>query len=232
MAFRPKLWPTLFTVPSLIILVALGTWQLQRLEWKRDLIEKLQTRSVAAAVALPGAADSLPDYEFQRVGARGRYRHDKELFLVSRSLRGNPGFHVLTPFELENGRGAVLVNRGWIPFEKRAVDTRAEGQLAGVVPLEGIVRLEKKPGMFVPDNDPAKNTWYAVDLDAMSNWAGLKLAPGYYVVAEKVEGPSDFPVGRQWRLDIRNDHLGYALTWYGLALALLVIYIVYHRRPS
>ena len=232
MAFRPTLWPTLFTVPALIILVGLGTWQLHRLEWKRDLIDKLQTRSVAAAVALPRATDDLANFEFQRVGARGRYRHDKEMYLVSRSLRGNPGFHVLTPFVLEGGAGTVLVNRGWIPFEKRAPETRPEGQIDGVVPLDGIVRLQKEPGWFTPDNDPAKNTWYLVDTDAMSDWAGLKLAPGYYVVAEKIGAPGDFPVGRQWRLDIRNDHLEYALTWYGLALALLVIYIVYHRRPN
>jgi surfeit locus 1 family protein len=217
-------------VPALIILVGLGTWQLQRLEWKKGEIEALQTRSVAAAVALPLADEDLAKFKYQRVAARGRYRHDKEIYLVARSLRGSPGFHVLTPFVREDGGGAVLVNRGWVPFEKRSPETRLEGQIAGVVPLDGIVRLEKKPGLFTPDNDPVKNNWYLVDTGAMSDWAGIKLAPGYYVIAEKAKYPGAFPVGRQWRLDIRNDHLAYAITWYGLALALLVIYILYHRR--
>jgi surfeit locus 1 family protein len=230
LAFRPTLWPTLFTLPALAALVALGTWQLHRLEWKQDLIDKLQTRSVGQAVAPPGEGADLDAFEFQRVRVTGTLRHDKELYLIGRALSGTPGLHILTPLVPGDGSPAVLVDRGWVPFEGRDPARRPGGQAAGAVTVEGIVRLQKGKGWFVPDNDPVKNTWYFVDVPAMAKSAGVDLRPGYYIVADDAALPGGFPKGGQWRLDLRNDHLEYAITWYSLAIALLAIYIVYHRR--
>ncbi len=232
MGFRPALWPTLFTVPALIALIALGLWQVQRLHWKADLIEKLQTRSTSAAAAPPGPSDDLAAFEFRRVAVTGSFRHDSELYVVSRSLRGSPGLHVLTPFARGEGMPAVLVNRGWVPFDKQDPATRADGQVKGTVTIEGIVRLQRPPGWFTPDDDPKKNNWFTIDSEKMSQVTGIPLADGYYIVADKMGTPGDFPVGRQWRMDIRNNHLEYAITWFALAAALLVIYLLYHRnRP-
>lgn len=232
MAFRPALWPTLFTIPALIALVVLGLWQVQRLHWKADLIEKLQTRSTSAAVAPPGPSDDLAKFEFQRVAVTGRFRHDRELYLVGRSLRGSPGFHVMTPLERTDGAPAVMVNRGWVPFDKQDPAKRAEGQVAGPVTIEGIVRLQRPPGWFTPDDDPKKNNWFTVNSEKMAQETGVPLAGGFYVVADMSDTPGNFPVGRQWRLDIRNNHLEYAITWFALAAALLVIYLLYHRKRS
>lgn len=230
MAFRPTLWPTLFSVPAIIVLIGLGTWQLQRLEWKQDLIDKLQSRSVAAAVAPPADGANLEEYEYQHVQVTGTYRHDHEFFLVGRSLNGNPGLHVLTPLVPADGGEAILVNRGWIPFERQDPKTRAGGQVAGPVTVDGIIRLQKPPGYFTPANDTARNNWFYVDTAAIAAVAGVPLRDGYYIMAGKADVPGSYPVGHQWRLDIRNDHLEYAITWYSLAVALLVIYILYHRR--
>jgi surfeit locus 1 family protein len=230
LAFRPTFWPTFFTLPALAALVALGTWQLHRLQWKQDLIDKLQTRSVGAAVAPPGAGADLAAFEFQRVGITGTFRHDKELYLIGRALSGTPGLHILTPLVPADGSKTVLVDRGWVPFEGRDPASRPAGQVAGAVTVEGIVRLQKNKGWFVPDNDPVKNAWYFVDVAAMAKAAGVDLRPGYYIVADDATLPGGFPKGGQWRLDLRNDHLAYAITWYGLAIALLAIYIIYHRR--
>jgi len=231
-AFRPTLWPTLFSVPAFIALVALGTWQVQRLHWKQDLIDKLQTRSVSAAVAPPADGVPLEDMEFQHVRTTGTYRHDHEFFLIGRSLNGNAGLHVLTPLIPADGGKAILVDRGWVPFERRDPKDRAGGQVAGPVTVDGIVRLQKPPGYFTPANEPSNNNWFFIDTAAMAATAGIPLRAGYYIVSDKAELPGGFPVGRQWRLDIRNDHLEYAITWYSLALALLVIYILYHRRKA
>lgn len=232
MAFRPTLWPTLFTVPALAALIALGTWQLHRLEWKQDLIDKLQSRSGGPAVAAPGAGADLAAFEFQRVRVTGTFRHDKELYLIGRARSGTPGLHILTPLVPGDGSTAVLIDRGWVPFEGRDPAVRPQGQTTGVVTVEGIVRLQKNKGWFVPDNDPVKNTWYFVDVPAMAKTAGLELRPGYYIVGDDAALPGGYPKGGQWRLDLRNDHLEYAITWYSLAVALLVIYIVYHRREA
>jgi len=232
LAFRPSLWPTLFTVPALMVLLVLGSWQVQRLYWKQDLINKLQNRSTAVAVAPPAAGAALDDFEFRHVTVAGTFRHDREFYLIGHSLNGNAGLHVLTPLVPADGGTAILVNRGWVPFERQNPKTRAAGQLAGLVTVDGIVRLQKPPGYFMPANEPEKNTWFFIDTGAMAKAAGMPLRPGYYIVSGKVDLPGGFPVGRQWRLDIRNDHLEYALTWYSLALALLVIYILYHRRKA
>ena len=232
MAFRPTLWPTLFTVPALIALVALGTWQLHRLQWKQDLLDKLHSRSVASPVAPPVAGDDLDAFEFRRVHVTGSYQLDRELYLVGRALNGEPGLHIMTPLVPVDGTTAILVDRGWVPFEGRDPARRPGGQIAGPVTVEGLVRLQKPKGYFVPDNEPVKNSWYFVDVAAMSKKAGMALRPGYYIVADAVTLPGGFPKGGQWRLDLPNDHLQYAITWYSLAVALLVIYILYHRQEK
>jgi surfeit locus 1 family protein len=232
LAFRPTLWPTLFTVPALIMLVALGSWQIQRLNWKQDLIAKLQSRSVGTAVAPPAAGADLDAFEFQRVAVTGVFRHDHEFYLIGRARNGEPGVHILTPLAPDDGSAAVLVDRGWAPFERREPASRPGGQVTGSVTVSGIVRLQKPPGYFTPENELKHNTWYFVDVAGMGKAAGMSLRPGYYIVSDKVDLPGGLPKGGQWRLDLRNDHLSYALTWYGLAIALLVIYVLYHRRKT
>ncbi len=231
MGFRPTLWPTLFTIPAVAALVALGVWQLERLSWKEELIGRLQARSTEAPVPLEGAGDDPSALEFRRVTVTGTFLHDKELFLLDRSREGRPGLHVLTPLRRPDG-GVVLVDRGWIPFERRDPATRREGQVSGVVTVEGIVRLAKGPGLFTPDNEPDKNLWFYVDPVAMAQAIGVDRLPPYYVLSADRNVPGGWPRGGQWRIDLRNDHLQYAITWFALAAALIVIYIAYHRRRA
>lgn len=237
MAFRPTLVPTLITVPALIALIGLGAWQLQRMEWKEGLIDRLQTRSSATAESLPPGPLDLDEWEFRRVELTGHFLHEDELHLLNRSLNGNPGLHVLTPFRRTDvpGGPVVLVNRGWVPFDRKEIDVRSEGLLPGEVTVEGLVRFQRPitglQRVFLPENEPDRNIWYSVDTDQMATEIGAEL-PAFYILDGNEDVPGLFPVGKQWRLDIRNDHLQYALTWFGLALGLLVIYIVYHRRPS
>lgn len=230
MGFRPKLVPTLFTAAALTVLLGLGVWQVQRMHWKAGLIEKLEARADAPPVAPPAASDDLSGFEYRRVRLQGVFRHDREFYLVGRSLRGQAGLHVLTPLEPDGGGPAVLVDRGWAPFERRDPATRARGQIPGSVEIVGLVRLEKGKGMFQPENDVAKNTWYFVELEKMAKASGLELAKGYYVVASPMKVPGSLPVAGQWRVKVRNDHLQYAITWFSLAVALLAIYVLYHRK--
>lgn len=231
MPFRPKLVPTLFVVPMLVILLGLGVWQVQRHIWKSDLIEKLQTRAQSASVTLASDIRDLDAIEFQRVRVTGKLLHDKELYLLNRSLNGNPGVHILTPLKRHDG-DVIMINRGWTPFEKKDPRSREQGQLAGQVTVEGIVRIMRKPNDFMPDNDPDKNTWFYWDAGAMAAAIGMESLPAYYVLAGKDPEAGMYPVGHQWRLDIRNNHVEYAITWFSLAIALLIIYVVYHRQQN
>jgi surfeit locus 1 family protein len=226
--FRPTLWPTLFSVPAFILMIGLCIWQVQRLHWKENLIAEREARVTAEAVALPpaGATDAAA-MEYRRVRLDGAFQHDKELYLGARSLNGNPGYHILTPFALADG-GVVLVDRGWVPVERKAPETRAEGQVAGSQTLEGIVRLPPGQAWMQPDNEPANNMWFYVDPPAMAAASGADLRTDLYVDAGPAENPGRYPVGGQTRIELPNDHLQYAITWGLLAVALAVIYVLYH----
>ena len=232
MTFQPRFWPTVMTVLMLIALLVLGTWQVQRYSWKSDLIAKLQSRSQAAAVALPAADAPYDEIEFQRVRVSGTFLHEHEFFLLGRSRRGSPGLHVITPLRRSDGKGYALIDRGWIPFDRRAPSSRADGQVKAAVNFEGIVRIARGPNMFMPENDPTGNNWYFIDPAAMASTAGIDTLPGYYVLSGAKEIPGSYPIPRQWRIDIRNDHVEYAITWYLMAIILVVIYVLYHRQKG
>ena len=233
-AFRPLLWPTIFTVPAMLLLLALGSWQIQRLYWKRELIEQRQ----AAVSAAPVGVRSLEDakgMEFRHVTDEGVFLHDKEIFLGATSEVGRQGYQILTPL-LEPGGRMVFVNRGFIPAELKDPARRAAGQLAGTVRVQGLLRLPPagRPAWFLPDNRPDLNYWFWVDLPAMS--AADKLKPdrvaSFYIDADASPNPGGWPKGGVTRLALPNDHLQYAITWFSLAVALMVIYFLFHRRDA
>ncbi len=251
--FRPQLWPNLMTVLALAVLLAMGTWQLERLEWKRGLSAEMTQRMAGPAIALPPPPVDAAALRYRSIRLVGRFHHDRELYLEARSHKGRAGLHLVTPFELDDGR-VVLVDRGWVPPERRRPETRAEGQIggqaAGRVRLTGTIRTGGWNGyeFLRPENDPAGNAWVWMDLPRMAErvaregaglgGAGLGGAGlggtvrGYYLVAGAAPNPGGLPIGRASGVDLPNHHLGYALTWFALALVLLVIYLLHQSPPE
>lgn len=229
--FRLRLWPTLITAPALAVLLGLGTWQVERLHWKEGLNATLAARLAAPAVAPEALPVDPADAEFRRVRLDGRFRHDRELYLGPRTLRGEVGVHVVTPFERTSG-GTVLVDRGFVPAARKDPATRAEGQVAGVVTVDGVVRLPGRRGLFTPDDEPRANQWFVVDPPAMAAAAGIGAVAPWYADAGPAPNPGGLPVGGQTVVMLPNNHLQYAVTWYGLAAALVVIYVLSSRRPA
>jgi surfeit locus 1 family protein len=227
--FRPTLWPTVFTIPALILLLGLGTWQVQRLHWKENLIATRHDRSTGPAIPLPADNADPATYEFSKTRATGHFLNDKEMYLAARSLHGNIGFHVVTPLVLADG-SAVLVDRGWVPTERRDPASRKAGELDGTVTIEGLLRGSQKQSWLVPDNEPKNNTWFYVDVPAMAKWAGLARAHPYFVEAGPAPNPGGYPIGGQSHLELPNNHLQYAFIWYSFAVSLSVIYVLYHRK--
>ncbi len=222
-------WPTVFTVPAMLVLIGLGSWQVERLHWKEDLIATRTARLAAPPMALPAGPVDIEESKYRRLRVTGTFRHEAEMYLAVRSLRGNPGFHVVTPLVTAGG-DAVLVDRGWVPLDRKAPESRAEGQPSGTVIVEGVVRAGGAKGWFTPDNEPDKNVWFYVDIQAMAAHAGLEMVRGFYLEAGPEPNPGGLPIGGEFRVEVRNEHLGYALIWYALALALLVIYVLYLKR--
>lgn len=230
--FRPTLWPTLFTIPAVLLMLGLGAWQLQRLQWKEGLIAERTERTSAPPIALPGPSDDVSYLEYHRVQVTGEFLHDKEIFLGARSLNGNAGYHLVTPLRLSGGR-VLFVDRGWIPLDRKEAARRAAGQIPGEVQLSAVIRLNGTQNWLVPDNRPDLDFFFWTDLPAM---AKLKDLPGaetrFFLEAGPAKNPGGYPIGGQTRIDLPNDHLQYAITWFSLAGALIVIYILYHRRSA
>jgi len=235
--FRPRLGPTLAALSGVLLLVGLGSWQMQRLAEKETLIAELAARIGQPPMVLPGTIADPAALEFMPVRLRGRFLHDGELYLGARLHRGEAGFDVVTPLALEDGR-TVLVNRGWVPSTRRGLETRVAGQIAGAVTVEGQVRTGgwKGSDLFRPANNPESNEWLWMDLPAMAVQAGAARAAGaitsIYVVAGPGENPGGLPIGGLRPVEVRNNHLGYAMTWYALALTLFVIYVVHQSHRS
>ncbi|HXV73618.1 MAG TPA: SURF1 family protein [Sphingomonadales bacterium] len=211
------------------VLIGLGLWQVQRLEWKTALLGRIAANMAAASVEFPMDADafSLPGLEeYRRVCAEGVFRHDDELYLFAPDRLGHPGFHIIAPLAREGGT-AVLVNRGFVPPAKKDPATRAEGQVEGMVRVCGILRLDEEKRLFAPENDPEANLWYVRDAPAMAGALSLETKHPAFIDADETPNEGGLPVGGQTRLDIPNHHLGYAITWFGLALALLGVFAAF-----
>jgi surfeit locus 1 family protein len=233
--FHFTLIPTLFTIPALIVLIGLGSWQVERLEWKTALIADRTAALSAPPVPAPMTADGVAALDFHHVSVTGTFDHTHELYIAALDARGITGWQIVTPLILPDQR-VLLVNRGFVPETKKNPATREAGQIAGETTIEGILRLALKPtGLIVPENQAKVNFWIYVDLPAMATALGIdpsRLLP-YYVEAGPTPNPGGFPIGGQTRISLPNDHLQYAITWYGFAVTLIVVYFVYHyRKPE
>jgi surfeit locus 1 family protein len=223
--FAPGLWPTALALLGLAVLLGLGPWQLDRLAWKRDLIALRDAQLAAPAAPLPADAADWRSWDFRPVVVHGEFRHDLEQLFGVAAIDGQVGHHVLTPLVRSDGT-AVLVDRGWVPADRAHPAARREGQVAGPLKVSGIARYRgsDRPSWFTPDNGPDQSLWYWYDLPALEAALGLELLP-VAMEADASPNPGGLPIGGQTRTELPNNHLQYAITWYGLAAGLFVIWI-------
>ncbi len=231
MTFRPMLWPTLFGVVALAILIALGNWQMDRLAWKEGLLATIEAGLSAEPGQLPDSdswAGLNPEpLRYTPAKATGRFVHGAEVHVYISSIEGEPGYHVITPLELSEG-GWLLVDRGFVPIRRKDASTRAQGQLEGEVTVTGILIAPDDANAFTPDPDLAKNVWYHRPIDRIAQLGDLSPVFPLMLDADTTENPGGYPVGGQTRLELKNPHLGYAMTWYGLAATLFAIWMAFH----
>lgn len=228
---RPSLAMKISVGLSLVVLLALGSWQVDRLFWKQNLIESRQEQAQMAPIKVPTDTVLDPGMAFRAAYAEGVYLNDQEKYLMARTRRGNVGFQLITPLEQPDGR-IILVNRGWVPQDYRAPETRPESLIEGQVRVSGVLRLPKEKHWAQPENDTLRNQWFYVDVNHMAEDTGAELASPYYLELDDTPVPGGLPIGGQAKVDLPNNHLEYAITWYSLALTLIVMFILYHRRPS
>ena len=228
MYFRPFLWLTLFSIPALLVLLALGFWQLDRLAWKTALINNFNERASAQPILPPETDTDLSVVEFHSLALQGRYLHDKERFLTGRTYEGNAGFHVVTPFRT-NGSKLIFVNRGWVSEAYREPEKRPFSVEDKEVTIRAVLRLPQQKGYFVPENEPEKGFWFTLKPDELAAHLNMQEATTSYYADQIREGKVlTLPIAATMQIEVRNTHLNYALTWFGIALSLIGVYLAYH----
>ena len=224
-----RLYPglTIACAILLAILCGLGTWQLERLQWKLALIARVNSHMAAAPVPLDAIlAMTGDDAQYRRVRLDGRFDHRREAYVFTTD-EGAAVYHVLTPFTTDDGK-TLMVDRGEVPKEKLAAATRAAGNVEGEVHLTGVWRVPDPPGAFTPPPDTAKRIWFSRDLAAIAAADHLSLAAPVVIEADTTPNPGGWPRGGRTVVSFRNQHLSYAVTWFGLALCLLGVWLAYH----
>ncbi len=197
------------------LFVGLGIWQVERRAWKLDLIEKVETRVHAAPSPLPPREQWNGDLAYRRVQVRGTFLHDRETLVQALTALGG-GWWVVTP--LRTAAGTVLVNRGYVPDDKRDPATRRAALPAGEVSVTGLIRTSEPGGGFLRSNDPAGNRWFSRDVAAIAQAKRLGAVIPFFIDADATSNPGGYPVGGLTVIAFNNNHLGYALTWLSLAI--------------
>lgn len=219
MTFRkPELIPLLFILCATFTLGGLGLWQLERLVWKNNLIAQIQSAQSQGALA------SLTGEPYRRVELDGKILGDKAIRIVGRpQWEQGSGYFLLYPFKMKDGK-IVMVNIGWAPAEWK-------GDVAKIRHVTGITRPARGKRYFSPENHPEKNIWFYEDIAAMSSALNLKLEDQIVeAVGERKAG--SYPSVNDGSISLRNDHLGYAITWFSLMIIGLFMFALYHREPE
>jgi surfeit locus 1 family protein len=221
---RRLLWPGAMAAAMLAVLLGLGTWQVQRLHWKRTVLAQIARAEAAPAVAL--TAEPEP---YAKVQVTGRLRDDLSASYGA-EVRDTPagtqlGTQLIEPLEREGG-DAILIDRGWVPDRRSRPIARPEGD----VTLEGYVRPSDAPGLFSATDNPAARQFYTLDASAIGAALGLRHVAPFILVAVGPAPPERYPDPARHLPRPPDNHLSYAITWYGLAVALVVIFVLWARK--
>ena len=212
---------------GIAVLCALGSWQVKRLAWKEAMIARVEQgldRTPVSVLEIEQAIGRGEDIEYHPAFAEGRFHHDREQHYFA-THKSQPGYFIYTPLELADGR-MLFVNRGHVSMNEKAALGRTDGQIEGMVRVEGLARSAPgaKPNTFVPDNDLAGNVYYWKSLSQMTGNAYDKTnvsTVGFFLDANDAPNPGGLPVGGVTLITFPNNHLQYAITWFGLAASLI-----------
>lgn len=226
---RPIAW--FFFLIAFATTLALGTWQVKRLIWKEGIIAEIAAAQANAPLTLadiPSDPAAIEPLNFRPVCVAGRWGAT-EFHISPRFFKGKLGYFIAQPLTLTDGRVA-LINRGWVPVEQKLPETRPETVVKGSTELCGMLRVGNERNWLTPPNDPERNLWFGRDIDEMAGWGELKNVLPAMIDIVGTQDRANLPVPSDGTIKLRNDHLSYIITWYGIAFSILVIFLLYHRK--
>ena len=208
---------SVFIIFFILVFVSLGTWQIIRLNWKNNLISEIENSLKNAPVEL---AQSKKE-NFLKIKTSGFIDFDKQIYLYSLNDSGTPGFEVINPITIEDEN--YLINRGWIPFEKK--DTQ-EINLFDQKNIIGTLKLQGRKNIFKPDNDLDENYWFSLNREDVLKFTGKNFSK--YIIY--LDGDYQFPRPKKITANISNNHKKYAMTWFSLAISILLLYLYFRKK--
>ena len=214
---KNKLLFSVFVYFIILTLLSLGFWQIYRLNWKLDLIEQIENSLKNDPVEL----SNIEKKNYLRIKTSGDIDFDKQIYLYNLNDAGKPGFEVINPIKI--GDENYLINRGWIPFEKKDLP---EINLVDQNQIVGTLMLQTKPSTFKPENDIEKNYWFTLNREDISNFTGRNFSD--YVIY--LNGEYKIPKPRVITAKISNNHKKYAITWFSMAISILLIYLYFRKK--
>ena len=214
---KNKLLFSVFVYFIILTLLSLGFWQIYRLNWKLDLIEQIENSLKNDPVEL----SNIEKKNYLRIKTSGEIDFDKQIYLYNLNENGKPGFEVINPIKI--GDENYLINRGWIPFEKKDLP---EINLVDQNQIVGTLMLQTKPSTFKPENDIEKNYWFTLNREDISKFTGRNFSK--YVIY--LNGEYKIPKPRIITAKISNNHKKYAITWFSMAISILLIYLYFRKK--
>jgi surfeit locus 1 family protein len=208
---------SVFVIFFILVFISLGSWQIIRLNWKNNLILEIETSLKNPPVELSEANIS----NYLKIKTSGSIDFEKQIYLYNLNEKGTPGFEVINPLIIDNKN--YLINRGWIPFEKKDSEEIYEFDESNII---GTIKSQGKKNIFKPDNDIKENYWFSLDRDDIKEFTGKEFSK--YVIY--LDGNYQFPKPKKITSNISNNHKKYAITWFSLAISILLLYLYFRRK--
>ena len=208
---------SVFIIFFILVFVSLGTWQIIRLNWKNNLIFEIENSLKNPPVEL----SNINHENYLRVKTSGNIDFEKQIYLYNLNENGTPGFEVINPLSVNQKN--YLINRGWIPFEKKGMQEINEFDEKNIV---GTLKLQGRKNIFKPDNDIEKNYWFSLDREDIMKFTGKEFSK--YIIY--LNGNYKFPKPKKITANISNNHKKYAITWFSLAISILLLYLYFRKK--
>ena len=208
---------SVFVIFFILVFIALGTWQIIRLNWKNNLILDIENSLKNQPVELTQSNKE----NYLKIKTSGRVDFEKQIYLYNLNDSGTPGFEVLNPILIDGEN--YLLNRGWIPFEKK--DT-PEINIFDQNKILGTLKIQGRNNIFKPDNDIKENYWFSLNREDISKFTGKKFSK--YIIY--LDGNYQFPRPKKITANISNNHKKYAMTWFSLAISILLLYLYFRKK--
>ena len=208
---------SVFVYFIILVLLSLGCWQLYRLNWKLNLIQEIENSLKNDPIELSKANEK----NFLRIQTSGEIDFDKQIYLYNLNDNGKPGFEVVNPILINDKN--YLINRGWIPFNQK---DQPEINLVDEIKIIGTLKLQSKASTFKPENDIEKNYWFTLDRDDVFKYTGKNFSN--FIIY--LNGDYNIPKPKDITANISNNHKKYAITWFSMAISILLIYLYFRRK--